>query len=87
MEITLCNKALCRDLFTMFAHNVYSRTLSSLEDNLKMASEVRNMLLSSVAIKYTLIDIVVFDYIPFPIDILVDLKIIVREILTWDEVN
>jgi hypothetical protein len=66
---------------------VYGRNLSSLEDNLKMASEDRNMLLSSVAIKYTLIDIVVFDYIPFPIDILVDLKIIVRAILTWDEVN
>jgi len=46
---------------------VYSRALSSLEDNLKMASKGGNMQLSSIAIKYTLIDIVVFDYIPFPI--------------------
>ena len=47
--------------------NVYSRTLSSLEDNLMMASKGRNMLLSSTAIKYTLIDTVVFDCTPFPI--------------------
>ena len=56
----------CRDLFITCAHNVYSRTLSSLEDNLKMASKGRNMQLSSIVIKYTLIDIVVFDYILFP---------------------
>jgi len=31
-----------------------------------MASKGRNMWLSSIAIKYTLIDIVVFDYTPFP---------------------
>jgi len=46
---------------------VYNRTLGSLEDNLKMVSKGRNMQLSSIAIEYTLIDIVVFDYIPFPI--------------------
>jgi len=43
MEITLSNKALCRDLCTTCALNVYSRTLSSLEDKLKMASKGRNM--------------------------------------------
>ena len=43
IEITLRNKALCRDLCTTCAHSVYSTTLSSLEDNLKMASEGRNM--------------------------------------------
>jgi len=32
-----------------------------------MASKGRNMYLSSITIKYTLIDIVVSDYIPFPI--------------------
>ena len=58
--------ALCRDLCTTWALNVYSRTLSSLEGKLKMASKDRNMQLSSINIKYTLIDIVVFDYIPFP---------------------
>jgi len=42
-EITLCNKALCTDLCTTCMHNVHSRTLSSLEDNLKMASKGRNM--------------------------------------------
>ena len=36
--------------------------LSSLEDNLQMASKGRNMQLSSIVIKYTLSDIVVFDY-------------------------
>ena len=33
----------CRDLSITCAHNIYSRTLSSLEDNLKMASKGRNM--------------------------------------------
>ena len=32
-----------RDLCTTCTHSVYSRTLSSLEDNLKMASKGRNM--------------------------------------------
>jgi len=41
--------------------------LSSLEDNLTMANKGRNMWLSSLAIKNTLIGIVVFDYVPFPI--------------------
>jgi len=36
-------RPVCRDLCTTCAHNVYSRTLSSLEDNLKMASKGRNM--------------------------------------------
>ena len=36
--------------------------LSSLEDNLKMASKGRNMQLSNITIKCTLSDIVVFDY-------------------------
>ena len=31
IEITLRNKALCRDLCTTCAHNVYSRALNSLE--------------------------------------------------------
>ena len=56
-----------RDLCITCAHNVYSRALSSLEDNLKMARKDRNMQLSSIATKYTLIYTVVFDYIPFPI--------------------
>ena len=43
MEITLRNKALCRDLCTTCAHSVYSGTLSYLEDNLKMANKGRNM--------------------------------------------
>jgi len=34
---------------------------------MKMASIGRSMYLSSIAIKYTLSDIVVFDCIPFPI--------------------
>ena len=63
----LVSRPVCRDLCTTCALNVYSRTLSSLEENLKMASEGRNMQLSSIAIKYTTIGIVVFDYIPFPI--------------------
>jgi len=41
--------------------NVRSRTLSSLENNLKMASKGRNMYSTSIAIKYTLINIFVFD--------------------------
>ena len=32
----------CRDLSVTCAHIIYSRTLSSLEDNLKMASRGRN---------------------------------------------
>jgi len=36
-------RPVCRDLCTTCALNVYSRTLSSLEDNLKMASKGRNM--------------------------------------------
>jgi len=43
IEITLRNKALCRDHCTTWAHNVYSRTLSSLEDNVKMANKCRNI--------------------------------------------
>ena len=38
-------------LYILCAHNIYSRTLSSLEDNLKMASRSRNMQLSSIVIK------------------------------------
>ena len=60
-------RSVCRDLCITWAHNVYSRTLSSLQDNLKMASKGRNMQLPSIAIKYILNDIVVSDYIPFPI--------------------
>ena len=33
----------CRDLSITCVHIIYSRTLSSLEDNLKMASRGRNM--------------------------------------------
>ena len=33
----------CRDLSITCAHIIYSRTLSSLEDNLKVASRGRNM--------------------------------------------
>jgi hypothetical protein len=33
----------CRDLAIMCAHNTYSRTLSALEDNLKVTSKGRNM--------------------------------------------
>ena len=51
IEVTLRNMALCRDICITCAHNVYSRTLSSLEDNLKMVSKGRNMQLSSIAIK------------------------------------
>jgi len=36
-------KSGCRDLPITCAHIIYSRTLSSLEDNLKMASRGRNM--------------------------------------------
>jgi len=39
----------------------------SLEDNLKMSSKKGNILLSSLAVKYTFVDIVVFNYIPFPV--------------------
>jgi len=41
----------CRDLSITCARIIYSRTLSSLEDNLKMASRGGNMQLSSIVIK------------------------------------
>jgi len=44
-------RPVCRDLCITCAHNAYSRTLSSLEDDMKMASKGRNMQLSSIVIK------------------------------------
>jgi len=38
-----------------------------------MASKGRNMWLSSIAIKYILIDIVVFDYVLFPKEVVLHL--------------
>ena len=42
-KLAIPNKAICRDLSTTCAHNLYSRNLSSLEENLKIASIGRNM--------------------------------------------
>ena len=52
IEVTYyATKPGCRDLSITCAHNIYSRTLRSLEDNLKMASRGRNMQMSSIVIE------------------------------------
>ena len=47
---------------------LYSRTLSSLEDNLKMVSKDRNMQLSSIVIKTSQLTQLCLTTYPFPID-------------------
>ena len=44
-------KPRCTDLSITCAHIIYSRTISSLEDNLKMASKGQNMYMSTIVIK------------------------------------